>query len=116
MSIIYEVKGHTVIVTRSQPRVLNAINDEMTKESSDVWSDIRNDRNISTSVVTSEGNDAFSFGADTNTYLAGVTSDDTNNAQPDQSRNKDPVDGVLLIRPVKRGNTYQQRAVTLFGN
>ncbi len=62
-TLLYEKKEGIAYITLNRPRVSNAINQRMMDEISDVWEDVREDRDVEVAIVTGEGK-AFCVGAD----------------------------------------------------
>ncbi|MBX7453918.1 enoyl-CoA hydratase/isomerase family protein [Mycolicibacterium sp. 3033] len=61
----FEVRGHTACVTLNRPQVLNAINDEMIAELTEIYDEIERSHNIWTVILTGAGR-ALCVGADVN--------------------------------------------------
>ncbi len=61
----FEVRGHTACVTLNRPQVLNAINDEMIAELTEIYEEVERSHNIWTVIVTGAGR-ALCVGADVN--------------------------------------------------
>ena len=64
-TVLYEVdEGHVATVTLNRPEVLNAFNQLMADELSDVWQSIRRDSNVHAVVLCAAGDKGFCAGLD----------------------------------------------------
>ncbi len=70
-TIIYEKKGPVAYVTLNRPEKLNAMNDTLHLELSDVWADFRDDASLQVAILSGKGR-CFCAGAD----LSGGTPDE----------------------------------------
>ena len=62
-NVLLEKKGHVGIVTISRPKALNALNADVMKDLSEVFTEVANDDDIYVAILTGEGR-AFVAGAD----------------------------------------------------
>jgi len=65
--ILYEKKGHVVIITMNRPEAMNAFNPAQIKQFSEAALKFRNDPDAWVAIVTGSGNKAFSAGFDLKT-------------------------------------------------
>ena len=63
-TIIYEKKDNIAYITLNRPRVLNAINAQMSYEMHQALYDVRDDPNVWVAIITGAGDRAFSSGHD----------------------------------------------------
>ena len=64
MAINYEKKGKIVLVTINRPQVLNAIDEETSRELAEAFLDFRRDDQLWVAILSGAGDKAFSVGAD----------------------------------------------------
>ena len=62
--VLYEKKGHTVVITLNRPEAMNAINQEVRAGYRDALLRFRDDDDARTAIVTGAGEKSFSAGAD----------------------------------------------------
>lgn len=62
--VLYEKREHTAIVTINRPEVLNALHYPANEEMFDLWTDIMDDPEVWTVILTGSGDRAFCAGAD----------------------------------------------------
>lgn len=63
-NILLEKKGTTAIVTMNRPDKLNALNHETLSELEQVFTELKNDKNVFVVIITGSGQKAFIAGAD----------------------------------------------------
>ncbi|MBU2494380.1 MAG: enoyl-CoA hydratase/isomerase family protein [Bacteroidetes bacterium] len=63
-NILFEIKNSVGIVTVNRPDKLNALNNDTIKELNDVFSEIKNNDDVSVVILTGAGEKAFVAGAD----------------------------------------------------
>jgi enoyl-CoA hydratase/carnithine racemase len=64
MSVVWDVRGHVVVITLDRPEALNAIDPEMHQALVNAWTRFRDDDDLRVAVVTGAGDRAFSAGVD----------------------------------------------------
>ena len=64
MPVLWEVRGHVLVLTIDRPEALNAIDPETHKELVDAWTRYRDDDHLRVAVLTGTGDRAFSAGVD----------------------------------------------------
>ncbi|MCC7368318.1 MAG: enoyl-CoA hydratase/isomerase family protein [Chloroflexi bacterium] len=69
---LYEKRDHTAIITINRPEVLNALSYPANEELYDIWTDVMEDPDIWTAILTGVGDRAFCAGADIK-YMASLT-------------------------------------------
>ena len=75
MSItIYEKKGRIAYITLNRPEVLNAMNNQVKKELSEIWIDLRDDSEVWMAIISGAGEGAFSTGSDVKQFAEWATS------------------------------------------
>lgn len=62
--IIYEKKGRIANIILNRPEVLNAMNNRMKRELTEIWIDFRDDPEVWVAIVSGAGDRAFSTGSD----------------------------------------------------
>ena len=62
--VIYEKKGRIAYITLNRPDALNAVNIDMANELIQAWTNLRDDPDVWTAIVTGAGERAFSAGYD----------------------------------------------------
>ncbi len=66
--VIFEKKGRIAYVTLNRPEALNALDDGINGELSEVWAEFSEDANLDVAILTGEGK-AFCSGADLKTFI-----------------------------------------------
>ena len=64
MSLLYETKDRTALVTLNRPKVMNALDRQTIFELRDVWADYRDDPRLLVMIITGAGDKAFCVGGD----------------------------------------------------
>lgn len=62
--VLYDVQDHLARITINRPEKMNAMDPETYKALSEAWIQVRDDDDVWAALVTGEGTDAFSAGAD----------------------------------------------------
>ncbi len=74
-SLRYEKRGHIAYITFNRPERRNAMNPEMICRLADAWEDFSADDNMRVALVTGEGTQAFTAGADLKTMIPLLSGD-----------------------------------------
>jgi E-phenylitaconyl-CoA hydratase len=69
MSIEFELSDGVAWITLNRPERLNALDHDHYRALSDVWTRVRDDREVRAAVVTGAGDRAFSVGADLKSFI-----------------------------------------------
>ncbi|MGQ4601318.1 enoyl-CoA hydratase-related protein [Nocardia sp. R6R-6] len=73
MAIDLEIKDQIALVTINRPERMNAMDADAYHRLSEIWQEIRDNRDIRVSVITGAGDKAFSTGADLKSFLGNST-------------------------------------------
>ncbi|MGY4099379.1 enoyl-CoA hydratase/isomerase family protein [Nocardia sp. R16R-3T] len=73
MAIDLEIDDHIALVTINRPERMNAMDADAYRRLSEIWEEIRDNRDIRVSIITGAGDKAFSTGADLKSFLGNPT-------------------------------------------
>jgi len=70
--VLYEKKGHIVVITINRPEVMNAVDEEAAQQLMEAWLRFRDDDHAYVAVLTGAGDKAFCAGADLRSFIPSV--------------------------------------------